>query len=102
MKVLALFMTVIMLFTGFDLCKDEESCGSKKQVELSRTQDEHPQDSDLCSPFCNCTRCPFSVLLPQGLGALQSFHTLVPQYQKERSANPIRVSPSVWQPPKLA
>jgi hypothetical protein len=70
--------------------------------EGTHTHTESEEATDLCSPFCQCTCCTtLSLIFAQNIG----IHN---QIQGERgfmfplSAKSLDVSPSVWQPPKMA
>jgi hypothetical protein len=101
MKVFAIFITVLVLLTGFDLCKDEVGSEGKKKTELKAGNSSNEQDS-ACTPFCNCARCPFSVMIPTVITDLLIDNTLIRKFCSILPATPIEVSASVWQPPKFA
>lgn len=102
MRVFAIFMTILMLITGFDLCKDEESYINSQKTALSTAEENTHEQESPCTPFCNCARCPFSVVVSTRTTGLladitvgQKFHCVLP-------GTPIEMSASVWQPPKFS
>ncbi|KQR68333.1 hypothetical protein ASF92_15825 [Pedobacter sp. Leaf176] len=101
MKLFAIFMTVLMIFTGFDPCKDKDIINSYIKIEVSKAGKDKP-DRSVCNPFCNCTRCPFSILLPQQPPLLLTYRPVKGVFIITiNSGTPIRISPSVWQPPRF-
>jgi len=102
MKILAIFMTVLMAFAGFDFCKDDGVTHRGEGVQLSRAESGAHCGSDVCNPFCHCVRCPFSVLLSQQQSLILGHQLLTHNFPVTVSGHPVRVSNSVWQPPRLA
>lgn len=102
MKILTLFMAALMLTLAFvDLCNDgEKSCAAASAVQ--QKQDRNDEALELCSPFCNCARCSFSVLIPQKHrgGAVAETYSVYSTIRPERL--PFAVAIPVWQPPKMA
>ena len=92
-------MTVIMLLSGIDLCKDQETAEPAK-TELTASGKGKTENRDACSPFCTCAHCPFSILLPEAQSAAESFHLSMSNYGESPSGSPNAVSTSIWQPPK--
>lgn len=102
MKVLAIFMTVLMAFAGFDLCREDNAMRSVEGVQLSPSENGAHCGSDVCNPFCHCVRCPFSVLLSQQQSLILGHQLLTHDFPVTAAGHPVRVSNSVWQPPRLA
>ena len=102
MKILALLMTLIMLFASLDLCKDDEVSDSNVKIEYSKTKKDSHASNDSCSPFCNCARCSFSILIPGPVHLLPSLGSIRPVYKHVTEGYPIQISNAVWQPPKSA
>jgi len=102
MKVLAIFMTLFMLLSGFDFCKDEAVvAGGKEKTEVVKSGNGCPDEKEVCSPFCQCARCPFSVLIPQKQVTAEVYKPLETEFLFTIAGNPTGVSVIVWQPPKL-
>lgn len=104
MKAFAFFMAIIIILTGFDFCKDEEiaTSNSGDKFELVNANIDHDEKGEVCSPFCNCTRCPFSVVLPQNAQDILVDEVMDRNLTFVDSGIPTQLSPSLWQPPKLA
>jgi hypothetical protein len=104
MKAFALFMTIIIFLTGFDFCKDEDvmALSCKEKVQLVKSGKERAEQSEVCSPFCQCARCPFSIVLPQTQHFILIDQPLETNFTIPVSGIPTPISPSVWQPPKFA
>jgi hypothetical protein len=101
MRALSIFMIVLTFITGFDLCNDQEVYRNETAVENTEPGTDKHQDEAPCTPFCNCARCPFSVMLPsQGI----EFHVLtipVEKFSTYLGLKPLQIISSIWQPPKL-
>jgi hypothetical protein len=104
MKVIALFMTVLLFLSGFDLCKDDfvMKVDAKETTGLAKTDQESKDKNEVCSPFCQCSHCPFSILLPQKQVVILAYKPLKLSFPRSISGNPTGISLSVWQPPKVA
>ena len=102
MKVFAIFMTVLMLITGFDLCKDEDSYAGRQKTGFSKAANDAHEQSSACTPFCNCSCCPFSVIIPAGTTRLLADNTIIEKYENISSGTPIQIGSSVWQPPQFS
>jgi hypothetical protein len=101
MKLFAVFMTILMILTGFDPCKDKDIINSYTKIEVSKAGKENA-DKSVCNPFCNCTRCPFSIVLPQQAPILLTHHPVRGIFIITiDSGTPTRISASVWQPPQF-
>jgi hypothetical protein len=104
MKVIAIFMTLLILLSGFDFCTDNEgiNVGSKEKTSLVKTAKAGTDKNEVCSPFCQCARCPFSVLLPSTQPSVLAYKPLKNKFSLTIAGDPTGVSGSVWQPPKVA
>jgi hypothetical protein len=104
MKVIAIFMTILLLLSGFDFCKDDEviDADGKEKTALVKIDREHQDEEEVCSPFCQCARCPFSILLPQKLLVNLPDQALKIKFLLPIAGDPTGLSASVWQPPKAA
>lgn len=106
MKVFAIFMTIIMLLTGVDVCKEASGCESGEKTELCKMEkDAHEPDHDQelpCAPFCHCARCPFSIMIPVQIANLNPIRLEGYNFNSILLGKPSDVSFSIWQPPKLA
>ncbi|WP_207535596.1 hypothetical protein [Desertivirga arenae] len=99
MKVLAIFMTILMLITGVDLCNNLDKNESKASTEMGKSNEKHSDEAP-CSPFCHCARCPFSVVLPSVLIELSVSIIKGEKFSEYSSMQPVHFASSVWQPPK--
>lgn len=103
MKAFAIFMCVIMFLTAFDLCGESDSCGSENKIEITtKDTEKHQAESGVCSPFCNCSRCSFSVLVPEIIKATSLTVFSLCNFKSLVDAAPTTISSSIWQPPKNA
>jgi len=102
MKVFAIFMTLFIFLSGFDFCKDEAVVADgEEKTEVLNSGNGCTDEKEVCSPFCQCARCPFSVLIPQKLVAVEVYKPLETEFLFTIAGNPTGVSITVWQPPKL-
>lgn len=99
MKVLAIFMTVAMLFTAFDLCsvKDADLC--QESTRACETEEGH-QQAESCSPFCGCTLCSHSIVFPPESADFQLYDLELKKFEDVQPGTLTQIVPSVWQPPK--
>jgi hypothetical protein len=104
MKVIAIFMTLLVFLSGFDFCKDEQAInvGSKEKTGVIKTAQTSKDSNEVCSPFCQCARCPFSVLLPVQQPYVAALEPLKDKFVFTNGGVPTGISLSVWQPPKVA
>ena len=102
MKFLAIFMTILVLASGFDLCADTGSCDEEERTELSKSDNKSQEKSEMCSPFCHCARCAFSILLPEKVEAFKVKYSSSDKFRYVLNALPTKVSNLIWQPPKSA
>lgn len=100
MKFLAVFMTILMLASGLNLCADAGSCDNNQKAELHSQGQEQQSADEMCSPFCHCARCAFSILLPEKIKVIKTAFSSADKFSYVQIAAPIRVSSSIWQPPK--
>jgi len=104
MKAIAIFMIILLFLSGFDLCKDDfvMSADCKEKAGLVKTDQESKRKNEVCSPFCQCARCPFSILLPQKQLVIILYRPLRIKFLHTISGVPTGISSLVWQPPKAA
>jgi len=97
-------MTLLVFLSGFDLCKDDivMNVDGKEKTGFVKSDQENQGKNELCSPFCQCARCPFSILLPQKQLILLVYKPVKIRFPRSIVGNPTGISPSVWQPPKVA
>lgn len=89
-------------------CSDNDECGTNSKTEVSKNtnKDKHSQETERCSPFCNCSHCPVS-----------AFYQLVPFYNIKKGTILIenkkrisfysftynkKIADKIWQPPKIS
>lgn len=89
------------MLANFDFCQENDAVGVEK-IELTQTDDD-PCDNELpCAPFCQCTRCPFSVIVP-AFEEEQSVEPLLSDESIHETSESTRtIINSVWQPPKYS
>lgn len=97
-------MTVLIFLSGFDFCKDDQgiNVGSNEKTALIKTAHTGGDKNEVCSPFCQCARCPFSVLLPLTQPRIVAYKPLKNKFLFIIGGVPTGISLSVWQPPKVA
>lgn len=97
-------MTILLFLSGFDLCKDDfvMNVDSKEKTGLGQTDADGKGKHEVCSPFCQCAHCPFSILAPQKQFVTLAYRALKLSFPHSISGNPTGISHSVWQPPKVA
>lgn len=99
LKLISILLSFLILLSNFDFCQEEDAM-SPGQIELAQTDDESCNDELPCAPFCHCTRCPFSVIVP----AFEKEKSLELQLSAvsitETCGSTKTVVNSVWQPPK--
>jgi len=102
MNFFAILMTVLIFASGFDLCAEIKSCDSENKTELSSSSDTHQQKSEMCTPFCHCSRCAFSIILPEKIKASSINAFSVDSFNSSQTVILTQISSSIWQPPKFA
>lgn len=93
-------MTILVLASGFDLCADTGSCNDEEKTELSTSDNQSQEKGEMCSPFCHCARCAFSILLPNEIETIKVIYSSSDKFRYVLNASPIKVSSLIWQPPK--
>ncbi len=91
-----------MLVTGLGFHADNEACDSKELSGLAKSGKEKQDKSETCNPFCHCACCPFSILLPEKTAETEIFNFATAKLKYTSDAAPVRISSSIWQPPKYA
>jgi len=104
MKIFAVFMTLLIFLSGFDRCKDEFVVDSdcKEKTSISKNDQENHDKNEVCSPFCQCARCPFSITLPKKQILAIIYRAIANDFFVNIEGNPTGISSSIWQPPKFA
>ena len=102
MRFIAILMALYILTLGFNPCQEiDDSCSSDHPALTNADSTQNPVQSDVCSPFCNCLRCSFSVEMipfPTSLcGLVAKDLNIGPKYL----ALPARLGHDIWQPPQL-
>jgi hypothetical protein len=103
MKFLAIFMTVLIFTSGgLDHCAEAGSCNNNETTELHASGKEKEAMGEMCSPFCNCASCSFSILLPEKINEPCINYSLMDSFGYILNAVPLKIGSSIWQPPKVA
>lgn len=96
-------MTILLFLSGSDFCKDDFiNADCKEKTRLVKTDQESKDKNEVCSPFCQCARCPISIMLPQKQLVIVAYKPLEIKFLLTIGGNPTGISSSVWQPPKAA
>ena len=103
MKIFAFIMAFIVLTLSCTYCTDGASVmkGNKEKIAINKTDNSRNNQSDSCSPFCQCTSCPgFHISKSINSSELLVYQTST-QFCIHHSNNLIGISLPVWQPPQL-
>jgi len=57
MKFIAFILSIYILGLNLAPCDDYDVLNNEVKTEISKAVGDDHQDSDLCSPFCNCHCC---------------------------------------------
>lgn len=101
MKILSVFIAVLILASGFDLCEDADIPDGKAKTELSKENGKNQDFETGCSPYCHCVRCSFS-LLPESSGILGLQMPFGIHFFNFPDNAPAGIHRAVWQPPQTA
>lgn len=101
MKVLSIFMMVFILATAMRLCPDDDPCEDRGKIELTEAGKEHRKVGNLCSPFCHCSRCFFSILFSGKVSEFNLSFIAEDPVRTLSGDNLTEVIFAIWQPPKL-
>ena len=103
MKFFASILSFYILVLTAIPCVDRPFEKTANQSEFSKnTTDNHGQDGDHCSPFCNCNCCGNHVVSIENIVLSNVFsfpEKLVFWYTPNFKSNPYH---SIWQPPKAS
>lgn len=104
MRLISILCVVLVMALNMMPCADmHETIGSSSIAQFSSNDaHEHTAVEDGCTPFCHCACCAASVVLKLQTGLAVPFSFQREQILVPFSANSVKVSLSVWQPPKLA
>jgi len=66
MKIVAYILSFIVLVLTVNPCIDglKDNATQKSEISQSTDNNNHPNDTDNCSPFCSCQCCPSSFFVP--------------------------------------
>jgi len=101
MKILSVFIAVLILASGFDLCGETAIPDEKVKTELSKENGKKQGAETGCSNFCHCARCCFS-LIPESLNTPGFQYPSVIRFFIFSNGVPPGVQRAVWQPPQIA
>ena len=93
-------MAALMLMAGFNLCSEEDRCNEEQTNLVSKSNDAPEEKDRQCSPFCQCSRCPFSILLPANVINNPIIALSVNRFKYQPVSVPQPITPAIWQPPK--
>lgn len=57
MKIVAFILSIYILALNCSFCEDNSVINDEVKIEISQHSDGGHNDSDLCSPFCQCHCC---------------------------------------------
>ena len=104
MKIFAFIMACIVLALSCTYCTDGVSVmkGNKQKVAIVKKSDNSKKNqSDNCSPFCQCSSCPgFYISKSINSSELIVFQTST-EFCFLHSNNLIGIPLPIWQPPQL-
>ncbi|MXV17255.1 DUF6660 family protein [Hufsiella ginkgonis] len=101
MRIVATLLAFFMFALNFaDVCNDGPGTAATTRIEQAHTDDNAQPGS--CTPFCYCTCCTFSAVLPQSAPVLHIPHALPFQRRIVPGGSPLQVTIPVWQPPKVS
>jgi hypothetical protein len=94
-------MAVIVLGLSSMPCADDIAADAKAKTEISKSLDHNEsEDSDVCSPFCQCACCA-GISFQNFYLPISAPHTVAEKSYSSFLPTPlIRFSVSVWQPPR--
>ena len=102
MKMLAAFISILMLLSSFDVCAISGGCTELEESQYQLYGDENGQENtESCAPFCFCTHCICSIVIPEQvkvMSVIPAFKTEFLQSDESASQNTYF---SIWQPPKM-
>lgn len=99
MKVLVLFMTFLIFASLFDLCGSTDNCLENEKIGAVDWS-QGPFESNVCSPFCSCATCSFSVLMPVPSDISKKTEFLLSGQDKINIEYGIQFCNAIWQPPR--
>lgn len=96
-------MTILLFLSGYDVFKDDivMNVDDKEKSGPVKTDTKSEDNNDACSPYCQCVRCPFAIMLPQKQFMIIAYRPLEIKFSISIAGNPRRISSSVCQPPKV-
>ncbi|MBA3649044.1 MAG: hypothetical protein H0W62_10920 [Chitinophagales bacterium] len=102
MKFLALIFACFTLALSFAPCCDSNVGLANIPQTIQQSQEQHHQDNELCSPFCQCNCCHGFVVIAH----FRTSNTLPAFTQKHFTLYTERficgIPDSHWQPPRLS
>src|SRR5690606_29017206 len=99
MKILSVFIAVLILASGFDLCGDSGIPGGKAKTEVIKENGKKQDTENGCSSLCRCLRCSFS-LLPESSGISGLPLPSGIRFFNSPDNAPAGTHRAVWQPPQ--
>ncbi|HEY1025337.1 MAG TPA: DUF6660 family protein [Sphingobacteriaceae bacterium] len=101
MKLISIILSFLILSMALMPCGEGTEAHNDESEMTSAPSDDHSAPDDNCNAFCQCARCPFSVLIPETDQVMA--HEMRPSAPPaELSVTVIDVSFPIWQPPKQA
>ena len=104
MKIFAFIMACIVLALGCTYCTDGASVmkGNKqKETIVKKSDNSKNNQSDNCSPFCQCSSCPGFYISKFINSSEPLIIPTITQFCLLHSNNLIGISLPIWQPPQL-
>lgn len=101
MKLLTFILSTYILVLNLAPCEDYTTLNDEVKTEISQGFNHDNQDSDLCTPFCNCQCCHINVMQLKLVNV--KFNTSFISTQDFFYLNGIEkdFTPSILQPPKV-
>ena len=103
MKFLAFIVSILVLAQSVMPCGDKESITSeaKSKTELTKANNQQPDQRDDCSPFCSCSCCAGVAFLAPSMKVSYLIAQMTPVYYGTITTHLFRIALPIWQPPQL-
>ncbi|MGY3051859.1 hypothetical protein ACVWYG_000046 [Pedobacter sp. UYEF25] len=103
MKIFCFLTGLIVLCMSFHPCADNASVKENLHTEtVDKTANHQNHSQDECSPFCGCSCCSVRAIAKNSDSFPFDLQIDSAKDAEKLTAQPIDITISVWQPPKLA
>ena len=102
MRIAALILSMVILVLGFVPCADANGLSESNAQTVTQDHEHNSQHNDECTPLCSCACCSvpyYQVHLDAITIAISNLPE--PVYASYLSSPIIRISASIWQPPRF-